>query len=97
MIELSEYLKSAKDYFEEYGGARGEAVDSQSKVCAIGALIMINRQMKFDFLYGKSVTVLNNAAIELYGKLIVQVNDHLGIEAVKHCYDYAIKSINTDE
>jgi hypothetical protein len=93
-------LIKARDIFNDHGGARFVLQDAHSRVCAAGALLeaitgSATSAGKYPFV--KCTMILSESARELYGeKIIMNVNDIIGFEAVKHCYDHAIKRM-TDE
>jgi hypothetical protein len=94
-VDVHQTLVKAKETFDQRGGAQHRFIDKENKVCAMGALSMFI--LEYPQLWVRCVNALNNSAVELYGRTIVNVNDSIGYAAAQACYDHAIKSINIDE
>ncbi|HEX3640512.1 MAG TPA: hypothetical protein VHV10_04425 [Ktedonobacteraceae bacterium] len=92
-MKMKELLCKGLDIFNDHGGSVGHLVDAHGRVCAAGA--MKEAVGNDSFLNISALCApLSRAAQELYGNNvqgIAWVNDHLGGDAVRHCYEYAIK------
>jgi hypothetical protein len=100
---LEAYLQ-AREYFKTNGGAIQDFADETGRVCALGAMNRIcagdpTRRPLGDasYIINQWYEPLVNAAEELYGDGIVEVNDKLGVQQVLDCYDLAIKYLEEKE
>lgn len=97
-MNVKETLEAARKVFVERGGAVGVLMDDQGRVCALGALrIACGTDLNSTpdarlSRYWEPREVLGKAANDLYGSIVVTVNDEIGRDAVLACYDRAIEA-----
>lgn len=86
-------LESAREYFIRHGGAQGMPTNTRGQVCAGQAVVEI---VGYGAFGDKPFLALSDAAYDLFGTSIIQVNDKLGKKAALECYDYAIKQLKEE-
>jgi hypothetical protein len=95
-IITSHLLEKAQELFQQKGGAIGVTEDFEGKLCAIGALYRCTSfSPERNRMHARNI--LNGVAKKTYGKLLVEVNDQLGKDAVNHCYELAVKRAHEEE
>ena len=94
-----ELFTKAREVYEKIGYAKGDYVDADGNVCALGALgiaLNINPILSYVMIDQRICDYLNDEAHALYGDAIAEVNDKLGRDAVLHVYDNVIKRVEHD-
>lgn len=89
-------IKEAREYFSQHGGAKGIYWDN-GLVCAYGAIRKTNN-ISYSLLGPGlippiQVEILEVSSKELFGKMLVDVNDEMGEQAVLDVFDLAIKKL----
>lgn len=92
-------LEQAQALFAKHGGAVGY-FSKDDKICALRALFSATGNYAQQVCY-KSSAILDQIARENYEipaerRAIVYVNDYIGMDAVNHCYDLAVKQAKED-
>jgi len=94
-----ELFTKAREVYQKIGYAKGDYVDADGNVCALGALgvaMNIDPDIVYYVVDQRICNYLNDEAHALYGDEIAGVNDKMGRDAVLHVYDNVIKRVEQD-